>query len=129
VDWKEAQQKVREADVLLIFQGNHGTAIPAKFYEYLQTGKPILAIVGDGALKDIILRTQSGLVADPDDQRGIASAIEQVIQAKPRNAEEVERVTKPFDGRNLTAELVKNIHRVMQSDSRPNEKNYPSGHA
>ena len=94
MNWRQAQQSVSQADVLLIFQGDHPTAIPAKFFEYLQSGKPILAIAQEGALKEIILRTGSGVVADPQDVTAIASAIEQVLKVRPRSRQEVEAVAR-----------------------------------
>lgn len=112
VDRNQVREYLRQASVLLIFQGDHPTAIPAKFYEYLRTGKPILALTGDSALKDIILRTGSGFVADPDDQSTICSAIEQALRAEIRPAEEVARVVKEFDLRNLTATLAANIRDI-----------------
>ncbi len=66
VGWQEAQRALNSADVLLIFQGNHRLAVPAKTYEYLQTGKPILALVQKGALSDLLESTGSGLWADPE---------------------------------------------------------------
>jgi glycosyltransferase involved in cell wall biosynthesis len=110
VDWESAQRSLQQAHVLLLFQGDHPTAIPAKFFEYLSTGKPILALAGQGELRDIMLRTGSGIVADPDDEVGIACAIEQILTAKPRTAEQVESVAKQFHFRNLTATLAERIH-------------------
>ena len=115
IDWKTAQQCLEQADVLLIFQGDHPTAIPAKFYEYMQTGKPILAFAGNGALRDIVLRTGSGLVVDPNDQVAIASAIVQVLQAQPRTPEEVELLASQFDFRSITAGLAANIRAMVRS--------------
>ncbi len=114
VDWKRAQQYLDQADVLLIFQGDHPTAIPAKFYEYMQTGKPILALVGNGELRDIVLRTGSGFVVDPNDQNGIALTIEQVLQARPRTPQEVEPLATQFDFRNLTAQLAANLRAIVR---------------
>ncbi len=114
VDWKRAQEYLDQADVLLIFQGDHPTAIPAKFYEYIQTGQPILAVAGDGELKDIVLRTGSGFVAGPEDEAGISSAIEQALQAQRRSAEEVDRLVRQFDVRNLTADLAENIRATVR---------------
>jgi len=114
VDWKRARQRLEQADVLLIFQGDHPTAIPAKFYEYLQTGKPILALVGNGALGEIVLRTRSGIVVDPNDQNGIATAIEQVLRAQPRTRQEAELSARQFDFRNLTAELAANVRALVR---------------
>ncbi len=114
IDWEKAQQATREADVLLIFQGHHPTAIPAKFYEYMQTGKPIVAIAGRGALRDIVLQTGSGFVADPDDQTEIESVLEQSLQAEPRRPDEVQRIAEQFDFRKLTANLAQSIRDAVK---------------
>jgi glycosyltransferase involved in cell wall biosynthesis len=117
VEWSRAQQIVREADVLLIFQGHHPTAIPAKFYEYMQTGKPIIAIAGNGALKDIMLQTGSGFVADPDDLIAIESAIEQGLRAQTRPPNEVRCAAKLFEFRTLTARLAAGIQENLGRDA------------
>jgi peptidoglycan/xylan/chitin deacetylase (PgdA/CDA1 family)/glycosyltransferase involved in cell wall biosynthesis len=111
--WETAQRATHNADVLLIFQGDHPTAIPAKFFEYLQTGKPILAVVGKGALREIVLNTRAGVVADPNDTAAIGAAIEEVLRARPRPREEVEQVASQFNFRKLTADLAQNIHEVL----------------
>jgi glycosyltransferase involved in cell wall biosynthesis len=109
----QAQSEMRKADVLLIIQGQHPTAIPAKFFEYLLTGKPILALVGPGALHDIVLQTKSGCVANPSDQREIEVAIQKVLQMKTRTPEEVALVAKQFNFRNLTEQLAQQILAVV----------------
>jgi glycosyltransferase involved in cell wall biosynthesis len=109
----QAQSEMRKADVLLIIQGQHPTAIPAKFFEYLLTGKPILALVGPGALHDIVLQTKSGCVANPSDQREIEVAIQKVLQMKTRTTEEVALVAKQFNFRNLTEQLAQQILAVV----------------
>jgi peptidoglycan/xylan/chitin deacetylase (PgdA/CDA1 family)/glycosyltransferase involved in cell wall biosynthesis len=113
VSWESALKATNAADVLLIFQGDHSAAIPAKFFEYLQTGKPVLAIVGDGALKDMVLDTGAGVVADPRDPAVIAAAIEAVLRARPRSAEEIAKIASQFDSRKLTAKLAERIREVV----------------
>jgi glycosyltransferase involved in cell wall biosynthesis len=113
VDWESAQRSLQQAHVLLLFQGDHPTAIPAKFFEYLSTGKPILALAGHGELRDIVVRTGSGIVADPDDEVEISCAIEQILIAEPRTAEQAGSVAKQFEFRNLTATLAENIHSAL----------------
>ena len=114
VEWKRAQEAIGKADVLLIFQGHHPTAIPAKFYEYMLSGKPIVAIAGRGALRDIILQTGSGFVANPDDEAEIGSVLELALQAEPRQPDEIRRLAAQFDFRNLTAKLAKGIRDVLK---------------
>lgn len=46
IRYREALAEMLEADGLLLFQGyTSNPAIPAKFYEYLRTGRPIFAMV------------------------------------------------------------------------------------
>jgi glycosyltransferase involved in cell wall biosynthesis len=112
-DWVKLQEILWQADVLLIFQGDHSTAIPAKFFEYLKTGKPILASTSDGALRDIVISTGSGFVTAPDQEEEIASTILQALKAKPRAPEEVNQIVKNYDFRYLTAELAANMRRIL----------------
>jgi glycosyltransferase involved in cell wall biosynthesis len=74
VNWEAADRLRWEADLLLLFFDDP-LAVPAKFYEYLPTGKPILAVTPEGALTDVLERTGAGVWARPDDVAGIASKL------------------------------------------------------
>jgi len=106
IPWKEARQFLDRADVLLIFQGEHRYSVPAKFYEYLQTGKPIFAIVEQGELSEMLETTGSGLWADPLDPKNIARKFVDVLHLPARPSEEVERLAKLYHFRSLTQTLV-----------------------
>jgi len=88
--WQEAQKVMWSADVLLIFSGSR-LEVPAKFYEYLKTGKPILAIAQKGALTELLDMTGSGIWADPNDVDGIARALLKVLKMAPLTHTEVEK--------------------------------------
>lgn len=46
IPYRQAIAEMMGADLLLVFQGSHfNTQVPAKIYEYLRTGQPILALV------------------------------------------------------------------------------------
>jgi glycosyltransferase involved in cell wall biosynthesis len=113
VSWEEAQAALKGSDVLLLVQGDHPTAIPAKFFEYLQTGKPILAIGAGGALKDMIQDTQSGFVADPEDPIAIAAAIENSLKMHSRTGEEISRFAGKYHFKNLTLVLTDHIRTIV----------------
>ena len=57
-----------QASVLLLINfcgpGDH-VFIPAKFFDYLKAGRPILCLSESGALAQIISETESGVVVDP----------------------------------------------------------------
>ncbi|MBV9610272.1 MAG: glycosyltransferase [Acidobacteria bacterium] len=105
VSWLEAQKLLDSADVLLIFQGDHRLAVPAKTYEYLQTGKPILALVQQGALSELLESTGSGFWAPPEDARQIAGRLMRAMATPRRSPAETERVVGRYHYRNLSAQL------------------------
>lgn len=103
--WQEAQKILWTADILLVFSAGP-IIVPAKFYEYLKTGKPILAVAEKGALTDLIDMTGSGAWADPNDPTAIANALLKVLQMTPLPPEEVERRWDArFHFRSLTGQL------------------------
>lgn len=49
--------------------------IPSKIFEYLAAGRPILALVPEGATAEIMTRAAAGLVVEPDNIHAISDAI------------------------------------------------------
>jgi glycosyltransferase involved in cell wall biosynthesis len=70
-------RRLRQATVLLLLQASDDTRalIPAKAFEYLRVGRPILALTLEGATADLIRSTRSGIVTHPDDIAGIRRAL------------------------------------------------------
>lgn len=83
------------ADLLLLISAPIETDklyIPGKVFEYLATGKPVLAMVkGDGAVSRLIRESNSGWIAEVDDVKGIAEAIHSFW----RDAIEPQKVKSP----------------------------------
>lgn len=76
VSHKESLGFQKGADVLLLFSGEDRGTIAGKVYEYLASGKPILALAPpESELAGIIETTTSGVVVSPDDVPGIAGAL------------------------------------------------------
>jgi glycosyltransferase involved in cell wall biosynthesis len=105
VPWSEAQRFLDRADVLLIFQGDHRCGVTAKFYEYLQTGKPIFAMVKEGDLSAMMKTTGCGVWADPNDPEDIASKFVDALNLQVRSSEEEERLAQLYHFRSLTETL------------------------
>jgi glycosyltransferase involved in cell wall biosynthesis len=112
VPWQEARQILERAAVLLVFQGNQRLAIPAKFYDYLGTGKPILAVVQKGALTEILQATGSGLWADPADSVAIADKLLAALAMPPRSAREQASLARKYHYRSLTEQLAAQIREI-----------------
>lgn len=78
VDHKTAVSHMLESDVLLLILTHERGAdtIPAKTFEYLGSGRPILALVPpQGPVATIIREAQAGLVVDPNDIGGVKQAV------------------------------------------------------
>jgi glycosyltransferase involved in cell wall biosynthesis len=73
----EAVAWMKASDVLLLIN-TECTNIPGKTFEYLASGRPILAAVRPGPTADIVRRARAGLVVDPDDWGRIACALERL---------------------------------------------------
>ena len=78
-----------KADVLLVNQeypldGRPCPIVPAKIYEYLACGKPVLGLVPTGDSRDFLLRSGVGWVCAPDDYVAIAAKIKELYGLRTR---------------------------------------------
>ncbi len=85
LDYSSALREMLDADGLLLFQGSTSNpAIPAKVYEYLRAGPPILAMVdARGETASLLTRMNAGVQAPLDDAQAIASAAEDYLSRLP----------------------------------------------
>ncbi len=77
-----AMEEMLSADGLLLFQGKHcNRQIPAKAYEYLFTGKPIVGLMDSGGDTHALVRGDWGVpyCADMDNAPAIARTLEKFI--------------------------------------------------
>jgi glycosyltransferase involved in cell wall biosynthesis len=83
VPYKQALQAMARADVLLLFQGpSCDNQIPAKLYEYLRIGKPILALTTEkGETGRLIAATGGGIIVPIDDVSQISQALGRCVEA------------------------------------------------
>jgi len=121
VRFQEAQQLLRSSDLLLLFQGSHVLQLPAKFYEYLQTGIPIFAVCDEGALSDVIEATQSGLWAPAADEAKIAEKLTAALQMPRRTPEEVKQTSAAYEYSSLARTLADWMRELEQEQ--PSGKN------
>jgi glycosyltransferase involved in cell wall biosynthesis len=80
----EALKAMANADVLLFLlrdMAGIDDMIPARLYEYLRLGKPILAVAPDGAAKQLVERN-GGTVVHPGDDAGLAAELERISRGE-----------------------------------------------
>jgi glycosyltransferase involved in cell wall biosynthesis len=69
-------QHLLSSHLLLLIQGHEAKdLIPTKLFDYLGTGRPILALLPDGDAAQIVRRANAGAVSDPDDVEAIKHVI------------------------------------------------------
>jgi len=77
---KECLNILASSTVLLIFQGGTHLSIPSKLYEYMAIGKPILALTGEGATRDLIIQERLGKVVEAYDPSEIKNSLIELYQ-------------------------------------------------
>jgi len=77
----EAMKYMEDTDYLLLTMTNE-ISVPGKLFEYMASGKPILAITPPGSEVDRILReTQAGVSAPPGEPRAIQNMLRLAFEA------------------------------------------------
>jgi len=74
-------QQMAKAPVLLILQPSSPLQIPAKIFEYIATGRPLLVIGGEGATANLVERHQLGLCCQ-NQQVAIKNLLRELIDHK-----------------------------------------------
>lgn len=110
VDYDEHLRVLKHSDVLLLVlsRGEKSRGwIPSKFFQYLGTGNPILALAPEGEVREIIRETGAGVSVEPDDAAAASRAIEQLYDAWASGTLVAGRseAANAYERRNLTARL------------------------
>jgi Glycosyl transferases group 1 len=120
---EESLALVRSADALFLPlhrlpRGGRATILPAKLYEYLASGRPILAAVPDGDARDLLGSVDWTVLCAPDDVDGMAQGLLSLIEQMPaRRGKQADRrmllprLERPY----LAAELAGTFERVLAS--------------
>jgi glycosyltransferase involved in cell wall biosynthesis len=81
VPYRESLQSMLDADLLLLIPGPGRGWVTTKVFEYMATGKPILALASsDSGVAGILARANIGMVVDPDSPEEIAAGLRQLMQ-------------------------------------------------
>lgn len=73
---KESIKSLLSSNVLLLFNFTNGSLqVPAKTYEYINAGKPILTISEEGATTRLLREEHIGAIVSPNDVHAIKGAI------------------------------------------------------
>ncbi len=112
VPHNEVFKYVKNTTILLLVvqtKNRMELAYTGKIFEYINSEKPILALVPkDGVAVDLIRKTNTGVVVEPDDVDGIKKAILDSYNKWKNNDLKIEpnwNVIKQYERKNLTKKL------------------------
>lgn len=111
------EQHAADALVLVVDTGPGSEIIVTqKVFEYLAAGKPILALAGPGACRDLLETTGGAALASPDDPAAAAAALERLFDAWLRGeslAADPPRIV-PFHRREQTRRLAQILNEILE---------------
>ena len=83
VSYEASLAELGRASVLLLLQASKDTVdlVPAKLFEYLRAGRPVLALAPPGATAEVLRDTGGGWVVDPADMGGLRDAVVRAYRA------------------------------------------------
>ncbi|MBI4000608.1 MAG: glycosyltransferase [Nitrospira defluvii] len=97
-------RQMKSADVLLVLQPDSPLQVPAKIYEYVAVGRPLLLIGGEGATANFVQRHQLG-VSCANQVGPIRDLLTQLIGGTVVLSAPTQENVARFDYRSLTREL------------------------
>ena len=113
IDYDEHLRVLKQSDALLLVMSKGEKSrgwIPSKFFQYLGTGNPILALAPEGEVRDIIAATRAGISVAPDDAAAASRAIETLYdrwKSGTAIAQSDASLVAAYERRNLTAKLAR----------------------
>ena len=120
LDYRTTLEKLTKSSVFLLVVHNDKliaqTSIPAKLFEYMAVGRPVLAISPPGAAAELVKVSQCGIVIDPGEIDKIEKAILNFYYQSLNNGltkfSLKSEVLKQFDRKTLTKNLASLLNEV-----------------
>lgn len=109
--------KYGTTDLQLLVLAHTGIApgnLPGKFFEYLASGNPILAIgPTDGDAAQILREANAGIMVGREDRISIRHALDKYFKEWERGESTLKRSVDQFSRRSLTQQLTQVLHRLQ----------------
>lgn len=127
LDHPDSVALLRSGDLLFLPMhdlpvGRRATIVPGKTYEYLATGRPLLATLPDGDARDLVGRMDAVSVCRPTDVAAIAAVVADAVRAKRARGASLPVVARPelerFERRRLAAQLGAILDEVARPSGR-----------
>lgn len=97
-------KEMQRSSVLLVLQPDSPLQVPAKIYEYVATGRPLLLIGGEGATANLVTRHALG-VSSPNQLAAIKVLLDELTTGVRKLVQPDVTSVNRFDYRSLTGEM------------------------
>lgn len=118
---QECLQEMARSDVLLILQPNYPLQIPAKIYEYMAAGRPLLVIGGEGATANLVERHRLGRCC-PNTVQEIKRTLVSILSSESVLCAPTPADTEQFSYRALSGRLAGMLDRVCEERQGPQNR-------
>lgn len=131
IPYRDALARMAGSDVVVVLSENlagDGTdgsiqqwtamQVPAKLYEYLRVGRPLLALVGEGAVKELLEKTGAGVPIRSSDTEQVALALKRYYEASRGETTSVNPLKAgifEYSRENLTVLLARELDSLIAS--------------
>jgi glycosyltransferase involved in cell wall biosynthesis len=117
----ESVSWLQSADLLFLpnhtpLDGGPTLVVPGKTYEYLGSGRPILAMCPQGDMRDFVLAAKAGVVVGGEDVEGATRALVDFYRAKQEGRAPVQperAMVERFERRELTRKLAAGLDELV----------------
>lgn len=113
VSHQECLQEMARSDVLLILQPDYPLQVPAKIYEYIVAGRPLLVIGGEGATANLVQRHRLGRCC-PNTVQEIKRTLVSILSSESALLAPTPADTEQFSYRALSGRLAELLDRVCE---------------
>ena len=127
LDRAEALALQRSADALVLITSRNSSEATGKLFEYLFSGRPIVALAEGSEAARIVRETNTGITVSPDDVSAIAVALRRVVSGELARAyapHDLDRYTYPGLAEQM-AELIEEAIRRHNGQKSPNPPSRP----
>lgn len=105
--------------LLLLQSAGCNDQVPAKIYEYLRTGHPIIALAdAAGDTARVLAQHGQQLVASIDSEEETREALLRWLDQRPRHPTDVEEIDAPYSRRRCTERLTKVLDKALLMNAR-----------
>lgn len=111
---RQCLEEMAYADSLLILQQNFPLQIPAKIYEYIVAGRPLLVIGGEGATANLVRRNRLGECC-PNTVAGIKTMLGKLVGGAHRIQPPLRADVEQFSYRLLSKQLADIFDKVTRA--------------